>query len=154
MVLSSPLAITTDGERFTCGDFSLSETVCLGSFEFITDCFDGLSLSPRRKDLGTAFMGSTCSGSLSPWAMIEDSTKEFYTASSGEGSSGLPFPHRHDTGAPPAPIATTPWLKDILGIAIAQLEWSSLQRRAEASVLSPWGTSSNQLSHIHNSIFF
>jgi hypothetical protein len=122
MVLSSPLAIATDSECLTCGDFSLGETVRLGSFEFITDCFDGLSLSPKRKDSSATFMGSTRSGSLSPWAMIEDSTKEFYTASSGEGSSGLPFPQRHDTGAPPAPIVTTPWLKDILGIAIAQLE--------------------------------
>jgi hypothetical protein len=97
------------------------ETVRLGSFEFITDCFDDLSLSPRRKDSGATFMGSTRSGLLSPWAMIEGSTKEFYMASSGEGSSGLLFPQSHDMGAPPAPIATEPWLKDILGIAIAQL---------------------------------
>jgi hypothetical protein len=54
--------------------------------------------------------------------MIEGSTKEFYTTSSGEGSSGLPFPQRHDTRAPPTTITTVPWLKDILGIAIAKLE--------------------------------
>jgi hypothetical protein len=33
-----------------CSGFSLGETVYLGSFEFITDYFGGLSLSPRRSD--------------------------------------------------------------------------------------------------------
>jgi hypothetical protein len=32
-------------------------------------------------------------------------------ASSKEGGSGLPSSKRHITGAPPAPIATTPWLE-------------------------------------------
>jgi hypothetical protein len=31
--------------------------VRLGSFEFIIDYFNGLSLSPRRDGLGFAFMG-------------------------------------------------------------------------------------------------
>jgi hypothetical protein len=48
MVPLSALAFSADGERLTCDDFSLSETVCLGSFEFIADYFSGLSLSPRR----------------------------------------------------------------------------------------------------------
>jgi hypothetical protein len=57
-------------------------------------------------------MGTTRCGSPSLWAMIEDSTDEFYMASSGEGSSGLPTSQRHSTGAPPAPNATTPWTED------------------------------------------
>jgi hypothetical protein len=50
--------------------------------------------------------------------------------------------------------ATTPWLKDILNITVAQQMESPLQRRAEASISSLWDTSSNQLSHIPNTIFF
>jgi hypothetical protein len=58
-------------------------------------------------------MGTTHSGSPSLWAMIEDSTEEFYTASSGEGGSNFSFSSRHDTGAPPAPVVTIPWLDNI-----------------------------------------
>jgi hypothetical protein len=46
MVLSSVITVTADGERLTCGGFPLSETIFLGNFEFITDYFSGLSLSP------------------------------------------------------------------------------------------------------------
>jgi hypothetical protein len=64
MAPSSGIFITTDGERLTCGGFSLSETVHLGNFEFIADYFDGMSLSPRRDDEGATFIGSTRSGHL------------------------------------------------------------------------------------------
>jgi hypothetical protein len=40
-----------------CGGFSLDEPVHLGNFEFVVDYFGGLSLSPRRGNSGTAFMG-------------------------------------------------------------------------------------------------
>jgi hypothetical protein len=100
MVPSFTLTITTDGECLTCDGFSLCETICLGRFEFITDYFHGLSLSPKRSNSSAAFMGSTRSRSLSPrQAMIEDSIEEFLTASSQEGGSGLPSPRRHVTGA-------------------------------------------------------
>jgi hypothetical protein len=66
MVVSSALAISTDGERLLCGGFSLCETIHFGSVEFITDCFGGLSLSPKMDDLDAAFMGSTRSGPPSP----------------------------------------------------------------------------------------
>jgi hypothetical protein len=46
MVPSSVLTIATDGERLSCHVFSLGETICFGSLEFITDRFDSLSLSP------------------------------------------------------------------------------------------------------------
>jgi hypothetical protein len=68
--------------------------------------------------------------------MIEDSTREFLTMLSGKGSFSLPSPKRRSTGASLAPDTTTPWLKDILDIAIAQPLESSLQRQAEASVSS------------------
>jgi hypothetical protein len=98
-----------DGERLMCGGFSLSETIHFGSLEFIADCFSGLSLSPKGSNSGAIFVGTTRSGSPSLWSMIENSADEFYMASSGEGSFGLPVSRRHSTGALPAPIATTPW---------------------------------------------
>jgi hypothetical protein len=86
MVPSSTPTVSADGERLTCGGFSLGQTICLGSFDLITDYFSGLSLSPRRSDSSTTFMCSTCSWTPSPWwAMIEDSVEEFHMASSREG---------------------------------------------------------------------
>jgi hypothetical protein len=155
MVPSSAIIIAADGECFMCGGFSLGETVRLGNFEFITDCFSGLCLSPKRGAAGAAFISSTCSGASTPqWVMIEDSVEEFLTASSGEGSFGPPSPRRRGIRVLPAPVATTTWLKDILDIAAAQQVESSLQCWVEVSVSSPWDISSNQLSHIPNSIFF
>jgi hypothetical protein len=112
MVHSSALVISIDGECLMCGGFSLNEIVRFESLEFIVDYFGGLSLSPSGNDSGTTFMGSTRSESSLLWAMIEDSTEEFYMASSEEGGSSLPSSRRHGTGAPPGPIATTPWLED------------------------------------------
>jgi hypothetical protein len=97
-----------------CGGVSLGETIWFGSLQFITDYFDSLSLSPKGSDSGAIFMGTTHNGSLSLWAMIEDSTEEFYMASNGERGSGLPFSQRHGIGAPPVLVATTPWLEDLL----------------------------------------
>jgi hypothetical protein len=91
----------------------LGETVRLGNFEFIADYFNSLSLSPRRYDSSTVFMGSTRSGTPSPWwAMIEDSVKEFLMASSREGGFGLPSPRRCGTGTLPAPVTATPWMEN------------------------------------------
>jgi hypothetical protein len=67
IVPSSAIIVTADGEHLTCSGFSLSETVCLGNFEFIADYFGSLRLSLKRGDAGTAFMGSTHSGASSPW---------------------------------------------------------------------------------------
>jgi hypothetical protein len=113
MVPSSGLTIAIDSDHLTYGGFSLSETILLGSFEFITDYFNGLSLSPRRGNSGPAFMGPTRSRTPSSrWAMIEDSTEEFLTVPSGEGGSDLPSHRRCNMGAPPTPVATTPWMKN------------------------------------------
>jgi hypothetical protein len=76
-----------------CGGFSLSEPIHLENFEFTIDYFSGRSLSPRRGDDGTAFVGSTRSRAPTlQWAMIEDRTEDFRTASSGEGSFDHPSP--------------------------------------------------------------
>jgi hypothetical protein len=107
------ITIAVNGERLTCGGFSLGDTIRLENFEFIVDYFGGLSLSLRRGDKGAAFMGSTRSGTTSPpWAMKEDSTEEFLTMSSREGGFSLPSLRRCDTGAPPAPVTTTPWMEN------------------------------------------
>jgi hypothetical protein len=47
MVPSSSIVIIVDGKCLACGGFTLGETVRLRNFEFITDYFGGLSLSPR-----------------------------------------------------------------------------------------------------------
>jgi hypothetical protein len=65
MVNSLAFIVSTNSECLTCGDFSLSKTIHFGSHEFIAD-FGGLSLSPRRNDLGTVFISSTNSGPPSP----------------------------------------------------------------------------------------
>jgi hypothetical protein len=86
MVPSSMLGVTIDYECLLCCGFSLGETVRLGNFEFTTDYFSGLSLSPRRSNSSATFMGSMRNRSPSLWwAMVEDSFEEFDTASSGEG---------------------------------------------------------------------
>jgi hypothetical protein len=46
MVPSYAIVVIADGERLTCGGFSLGKTVHLGNFKFIADYFGGLSL-PR-----------------------------------------------------------------------------------------------------------
>jgi hypothetical protein len=100
MVPSSAIVIAADDECLTCGGFTLGETVRVRNFDFITDYFSGLSLSHRRGDTGTTFMGTTHNRALIPWqTMIEDSAEELLMASSGEGSSGLPSPRRRSAGA-------------------------------------------------------
>jgi hypothetical protein len=113
-VHSSMFIIATDGECLTCGGFSLSVTISFGSLEFIADSFGSLSFSPKGSDSGAIFVGTTHYRLPSLHHMIEDSTDKSYTTSSEEESSDLPTSRRHSMGAPPAPIATTPWLEDAL----------------------------------------
>jgi hypothetical protein len=142
LVPSSVIAIAVDGEHLTCSGFSLGETIHLENFKFIADFFGGMSFTPRRGDESAAFLGSTHSGTSTPrQAMIEDSTEEFLTASSGEGSFGLPSPRRRSAGASPALVTTTPWLTDILNITTAQQANNSLQRQTKAFISSLWDTS-------------
>jgi hypothetical protein len=117
MVSSPSITATANSELLTCGRFSLGETIHLGNFEFITDYLSGLSLSPRRGDKGAAFMGSTHSrASTMLQAKVEDSTEEFLTSSSGEGSFGLPSPRRSSAGALLTPVTTTPRKENTLAI--------------------------------------
>jgi hypothetical protein len=88
MVPSSVLAIAADVECLSCGGFSISETICFGSLEFITDCFSGLSLSPRGDGLDAVTTGSTHSGPPCLLrAMIGDSIEEFRMALGRKGGS-------------------------------------------------------------------
>jgi hypothetical protein len=115
MVPSSSIAIIVDDECLACGGFTLSEPVRLGNLDFIVDYFSGLSLSPRRGNEGAIFMGSTRSGVSTPqWATIEDSTEEFLTTSSGEGSFGHPSPRRCITWPHLPPTTTTTWKESAL----------------------------------------
>jgi hypothetical protein len=141
MVHSSTLTITTDGECLTCSGFSLTKIVLLGSFEFIADCFGGLSLSTKGIDSGAILMGTTCSGSPLLRAMIKDSTDEFYMALSKEGSSDLSASRRHSTGASLAPIATTPWLENTAAIQTMTIvsPWT----------LAPWTETKPHLERWH-----
>jgi hypothetical protein len=86
MVLSSALTVTADGERLSCGGFSLGETICFGSLKFIIDLFGGLSLSSLGDGSDAIVMGSTSGRPPSPlWATMGDSTEEFHMTLDGEG---------------------------------------------------------------------
>jgi hypothetical protein len=72
-------------------------------------------------------MGSTHGGTPSPrWAIIEDSTEEFLTVPNREGGLRPPLSQEALHGALPSPVATTPWMKDILNITAAQQAEGSL----------------------------
>jgi hypothetical protein len=60
MVHSSTPIVTTDGESLTCGGFSLNETICFGSLEFIANYFGSLSLSGTQRCKGTSFFQYIC----------------------------------------------------------------------------------------------
>jgi hypothetical protein len=88
MVHSSRLVIDVDGEHLTCGGFFFGETICFGSLEFIVDCFDSMSFSPKGNNSNAIFVEMARSGSPSLHTILEDSTDEFYTTSSRGGAIG------------------------------------------------------------------
>jgi hypothetical protein len=112
MVHSSVLTISTNREHLSCDGFSLGETVRLGRLEFIANCFDNQSFSPKGSNSGAVLMGTTRIGSPALRAMIGDTTEVFYVASRREGTSGLPSSLTHGMGALPPPATTTPLLED------------------------------------------
>jgi hypothetical protein len=112
MIPSSVPTVAGDGERLLCDLFSLGETFCFRSLEFIAGRFGGLSRSPMGNGSDATIMGSTHGRpSSSLWAMTGDSTKEFHMASDGEGRIDHPSPRRHDTGGFNHPATTIPWLE-------------------------------------------
>jgi hypothetical protein len=68
MVPSSTFVTAAGGECLLCDDFSLGETVRFRSLELISDCFDGLSLSPLGNGSGTTAMRSALGGTPPPTA--------------------------------------------------------------------------------------
>jgi hypothetical protein len=113
IVSSSARGVAADGECLSCGGFSLGETICFWSLEFIVDRFGGMSLSPSGDVSGTIVADSTRGGPSSPpWTMMGDSIEEFPVASNGEGWIDLLSPKRHGTGAPPVSAMTIPRLEN------------------------------------------
>jgi hypothetical protein len=91
MVHSSTLVVTANGKHQTDGGFTFSETIHFGSLEFIANHFGSLSISNEGNDSGIVFMGMAHSGSSSLHTILEESTNESDTASSGGGSSDFPI---------------------------------------------------------------
>jgi hypothetical protein len=107
MVPSSSISITANVENLECSGFFLGEPVHFGNFEFITDYFGGMSLSPRRGNKGVIFVGSTHIGASTPQrATVKDSTEEFLTVPSGEGSFDHFSPRQRSMGALFAPTTS------------------------------------------------
>jgi hypothetical protein len=104
MVPSSALVVTADGECLSYDGFSLSETICFGSLEFIANHLGSQRLSPMGNGSDAIVIGSARSRPPSPLrAMMGGSTEEFYTTSDGQGRIDLPSPRRDVAGASPAP---------------------------------------------------
>jgi hypothetical protein len=113
MVPSSALAVATGGEHLLSDGSSLGETIHFGSLEFITDHFDGLSLSPMGGSSDAIIMGSTRDGPpSSQQTMMGDFIEGSPTTSNGEGRIDLPPPKRQGMGAQPAPATTTQGAKN------------------------------------------
>jgi hypothetical protein len=90
MIQLAKLFVVNDEHQTDVG-FTLDETICFGSLEFIADCFGNLSLSPEGNDSGTVFVGMVHSGSPSLHTILEESADEDDTTSSGGGSLGFPI---------------------------------------------------------------
>jgi hypothetical protein len=82
--------------------------------EFIAARFGGLSLALEGNDSSTIFMGMVHNGSPSRHAILEESTDEGDTTSSGGGSSDFPISRGCSMVTPTIPIATTQPLKGTL----------------------------------------
>jgi hypothetical protein len=85
MVHSPKPAIVADGNHQTNVGFTLGKTICFGSLVFIIDRFGSLSLSPKRNDSRTIFIGMAHIRSLSLHTILEESVDDADTTSSGGG---------------------------------------------------------------------
>jgi hypothetical protein len=106
IVHSPKLTVITDGKHQTGGSFTHDETIHFGSLEFIANCFSTLSLSDEGNGSGAVFGGIAHSGSPSLLPILEDSTDEGDTASSGGISSSFPVSRECNLVTPFAPITT------------------------------------------------
>jgi hypothetical protein len=88
MVYSSKFTIIADGKHQIGVGLALGKTIHFGSLEFIAERIDDLSLSAKGDSSGTIFMGMAHKGTPLLHTILEDSTNEFDTVSSG----GEPWP--------------------------------------------------------------
>jgi hypothetical protein len=123
MVPSSAIIVTVYGECLTCSGFSLGETIRLRNFELIADYFSSLSLSCRGggpRSWAQLVAGHLPHGGLRLRTIPRSSSR---CQAGKEASASLLL---EGMGASLAPVTTTPWMKDILDITIAQQAENSL----------------------------
>jgi hypothetical protein len=108
IVHSPKLVITADDKHVIGVSFTLGETIHFWSLEFIIDRFSSLGHSAEGHDSGAVFVGVSHSRSPLLHTILEDSTGEGDTTSSGEGSFGLPISRECSVVTPNVPITTTP----------------------------------------------
>jgi hypothetical protein len=92
MVHSPKLTVIVNGKHQTSVGFITDgkHQIFFGGLEFITYHFSRLSFSPDGNDSGTVFVGVVHNGLPSLQTILEESTDEGDTASSGVGSSDFP----------------------------------------------------------------
>jgi hypothetical protein len=92
LVHSPKPTLVANGSNLAGVGFTVGETICFGSLEFITVRIGNLSLSPEENDSGAVFIGMVHSRSPSLHTIIMESFDEGDTASGGWGSSSFPGP--------------------------------------------------------------
>jgi hypothetical protein len=112
MVHSLKFTFVANGNNLSSVGIALGETICFGSFEFTTDSFCNLSLSPEGNDLGTIFVGMVHDGSSALHTILEDSSNDRNSTSGGGRSSDTPAPRACNVVTPIVPIPDTPPPKD------------------------------------------
>jgi hypothetical protein len=107
MVYSSKFTVIADGKHQIVLGLALGKTIHFGSLEFIAERIDDLSLFAKGDSSGTIFMGMAHKGTPLLHTILEDSTTEFDTVSSG-GSPGRPIYLKRSTVTPSVPITIMP----------------------------------------------
>jgi hypothetical protein len=130
MVHSPKLTIIVNGKHQTSVGFITDgkHQIFFGGLEFITYHFSRLSFSPDGNDSGTVFVGVVHNGLPSLQTILEESTDEGDTASSGVGSSDFPVSWGCNVVTSSVPITTTPLLEGTpppLTIAMVSL-WAAI----------------------------
>jgi hypothetical protein len=106
--LPKPIVIIS-GNNLISIEFTWHKSIHCVRLEFITDCFEILSLSPEGNDSRVIFMGMVHSGSPSLHTILDESISEEESASSDMGTSGFPISQGCNVVTPVVPnIAILP----------------------------------------------